>query len=170
MPKMLSDGNRKLTWVPEGGIADVAAPTTSELTASGVLDASCLVTLADYALGPTEDAEISDPPLCATGNSTAPGRTSYEAAMNFFRWTDTAEDEGWSTFTSKNIAGFLVQRIGPSYDQPYAADDEVEVYGVITGTPRNLNPDGDGGYQKFRQVYHVQGEQVELRATVASSS
>lgn len=168
MPKMLADGNRKLVWVPDGGIASVAAPTVSELTASGVLDISCLVTLANFSLGPTEDASVNEDPLCSTGNSTVPGRTSYEAAMNFFRWTTDTEDQAWNTFTMKGIGGFLVQRIGPRYDKAFEIDDEVETYGVITGTPMNQGPsDEGGGYQKFRQVFFVQGEDVELRATVA---
>lgn len=172
MPKMLSKGNRKVMWVPDGGIANVAAPTLSELTAAGTLEVSCLVTAANFSLGPTEDATITDPALCSDDNSTAPGITSYEATMDYFRWTESAEDIAWQTFTDKGIHGFLVQRIGPPSQQAFATGEEVAVFGCLTGTPMNLSPggggeEGGGGYQKFRQMYHVQGEEVELRATVS---
>lgn len=167
MPKMLSDGNHKLTWVPDGGIANVAAPTVAELSAGGVLELSCLVTANDFALGPTGDNEINDPALCSESNSTAPGRTNYEGAMNFFRWIPAGEDDAWNTFTGKGIAGYLVHRIGKHHTASYAATDEVQVFGVITGTPSPVAPAADGGYEKFRQMFHVQGEEVDLRAAVA---
>lgn len=166
MPKMLSDGNHKLTWVASGGIADVSAPTVAELNAG--LDISCLVTANDYALGSTGDNEINDPALCSEANSTAPGRTNYQAGMNFFRFTTEPEDEAWATFTDKGIEGFLVERVGTRYTIGFAAADEVAVYGVITGTPQKMAPAADGGYEKFRMMFHVQGELVDERAEVAA--
>lgn len=168
MPKMLSDGNHKLAWVPGGGIANVTAPTVAELTAGSVLDISCLVTANDYALGSTGDNEINDPALCSEANSTAPGRTNYQAGMNFFRWTTGPEDDAWNTFDDKGIEGYLVERIGKKYTDPFVATDEVAVYGVISGTPQKLAPAPDGGYEKFRMMFHVQGELVDERATVAA--
>lgn len=167
---MLADGNRRLVWVPDGGIANISAPTVTELTATGVLDMSCLVTANNYSLGPTGSEAISEPALCAQGNSTAPGRTNYEAAMNFFRFTVDSEDEAWTTFTGKGLSGFLVQRIGASgsASTAFAAADKVEVYGVITDEPQMQAPPANGGYELFRQVFMVQGEQVDLRAVVAA--
>lgn len=170
MPKMLADGNRRLAWVPDGGIADVSAPTVTELTATGVLIIGHLVTANNFTLGPSGSEQINEPALTATGNSTAPGRTNFEAAMNFFRWTDVAEDEAWQTFTSKGLGGLLVQRIGAprTAKEPFAAGDEVEVYTSITDEPQMQPPPANGGYELFRQVFHVQGEAVDLRAVVAA--
>lgn len=168
MPKMLAQANRKLLWVPDGGIDVFSAPTVAELTDAGVLDLSCLVTKANYSLGATGDESINDPALCAEGNSTVPGNTNYEAGMDFFRWTTTIEDEAWNTFTDKGIAGILVERIGKKYDLPIVATDQVKVLGAITGTPRDLVPDSNGGFEKFRQEFFVQSEQVDLRAVVAA--
>lgn len=166
MPRMLAQANHRLTWHADGSIAAPAAPPAASLT-TGAVNLSCLVAKSDFALGPTGDQEISDAPLCAEGDVTAPGATQYEAEMNFYRYTATAEDIPWSTFTTKGLAGFLVRRIGKKHDLPYVATDVVEVYPVVIGTPRPLQvPDG-GGYQKFRLRFHVQ-EGVVLRAVVAA--
>lgn len=168
MPKMLAQANRTLLWVPDGGIADVSAPTVAELTDSGVLDLSCLVTKANFALGASGDESINDPAYCAEGNSSVPGNTNYEAGMDFFRWTTGGEDEAWDTFTDKGITGFLVERIGKAYDASIVATDPVKVVGAITGTPRDLVPDASGGFEKFRQEFFIQSELVDLRAVVAA--
>ncbi|WP_314325438.1 hypothetical protein [Paenarthrobacter ilicis] len=168
-PKMLTDANRRLAWVPT--IANYHAPKVSEIAAGK--DISCLITAADFALGATSDDSINDPSYCASSNSTAPGRTNYEAAMNFFRFKNTLDDSAWTTFTSKNIGGFLVERIGQidegekAHEVPWAAGDEVRVFQVLTGTPQVLAPSG-AGYEKFREVFSVQ-DLVDERAVVAAS-
>lgn len=169
MTKMIAEAKRRLVWVPDGGIEDVSAPTVAELTAPGVLLLSCLVTKANYNLGATGDESINDPAACAKGNSTVPGNTNYEAGFDFFRWTTTLEDEAWTTFQTKGMAGYLVERIGKDYDVEFAAADPVKVYGSITGTPRDLVPDASGGFEKFRQDFFVQSELVEERAEVAAA-
>lgn len=167
--KMLNQDNRLLLWVPDGGIADISAPTLAELTDPGVVDISCLVTKANFALGATGDEVIDDPALCAPGQAPAPGNTTYEAGMDFFRWTTTLEDVAWTTFTGKGIPGFLVYRIGKPHLTALAANDPVAVYGSITGTPRNLAPTTQSAWEKFRQEFMVQSELVDERAVVAAA-
>lgn len=170
--KMLNDANRKLVFVPT--LVDYHAPKLSELNGEGVLDVSCLVTSANYNLGSTGDDSISDPALCARGNSSVPGRTNYEAGMDFFRWKDAADDKAWTTFTGKGIGGFLVERIGqipdgePAQDVPFKAGDEVRVYEVLTGTPAPLSP-STVGFEKFRVNFFVQ-DRVDERAVVAAAA
>lgn len=168
MAKMLANGDDKLLWVPDGGIDNVASPTVAELTAVGVVDISCLVTKANFSLGATGDAAFSDPALCSANDSTVPGQTSYEAAMDFFRWTVTLEDVAWTTFTGKGIAGFLAHRVGLPYTTAPAATQKFRIFGAITNTPVPLNPDAAGGFRKFRQAFSIQGEQVNERAVVAA--
>lgn len=171
-PKMLTDANRRLVFVPD--LADYHAPTVTELTAEGVLDLSCLVTAADYSLGSTGDDAISDPAACATSNASVPGRTNYEASFNFFRWLNDEDDVAWDTFTNKGISGYLVLRIGQhaegekAHEIEFAADDKVQVYQVITGTPQILAP-SDAGFEKFKEAFSVQ-DNVDERAVVAAAA
>ncbi|MCZ4497889.1 MAG: hypothetical protein JWQ74_442 [Marmoricola sp.] len=175
-PKTLAQANRKLVWVPAGGIVSILAPKVTELVAAGVVDLSCLVTKADYTLGPTGDAQINDPALCAVGESTVPGNTTFEASMVFFRSVDTAatpdplSDKAWNLFTSKGINGFLVERIGManSYLTAFAVGDKVRVFGVITGSPMMRPYPTDGGFEKFTQPFNVQSEQVNERAVMVA--
>jgi hypothetical protein len=162
---MLSDGRRKLVYVPT--LANPSAPTVAELTGGSVLDISCLVKAANFSLGATGEDAVSDPALCATGNDSSPGRVNYAAAMDFFRWTTTAEDKAWTTFTDKGITGWLVQRIGKAFDDPFAAGDEVQSYEIITGTPVILAPEG-GRFEAFRLNYYVQSAGTDERAVVAA--
>lgn len=168
MPRMLSDGDDLLLWVPDGGIDNIHAPTVAELTATGVLDISLLVTKANFALGSTGDESISDPPLGAPGDSSIPGRTNYAGGMDFFRGTTPEDDEAWTTFTAKGIHGYLVHRVGKPRATAVAALDKVRVFGCYTGTPVPLVPDANGGYRKFHEDFFIQSEEVDERAVVAT--
>jgi hypothetical protein len=169
--KMLTDANRRLIFVPS--IANYHAPVLASLTGVGVIELSCNVTAANYALGSTGDDAINDPAACASSNSTVPGRTNYEAAFDFFRWKDALDDKAWTTFTAKGIHGYLVERIGQiedgekAHEVPFATGDEVRVFEIITGTPQVLSPSG-AGYEKFKINFSVQ-DQVDERAVVAAA-
>lgn len=166
MPKMLSDAQHKVVFVPGNGIEDHHAPTVAELAATGVLDISCLVTMANFTLGATGENAIDDPALCARANDKVPGRITYEGGMDFFRYTTDAEDKAWNLFVEKGIEGFLVRRIGKDYDEPFVATDDVQVYQVITGTP--MIPPPTEGFEKFKQMFYVQSAQTDERAVVAA--
>lgn len=165
MPKMLSDARRKLAWVPI--IEDPSAPTVAELNAG--IDISCLVTANNFQLGATGENAIDDPALCAEGNDQAPGRVTYAAAMDFFRWTTAPEDVAWTTFQDSGEAGFLVMRIGEDYRTDWTVADEVQVYEALTGKPMILTPDASGGFEKFRQNFYVQSSGTDERAVVAAA-
>lgn len=168
--KMLTDANRKLVYVPT--LSDYHAPPLSELNGVGVLDLSCLITLADYQLGATGNAEIADPALCASNEVKAPGLPTYEAATTFFRWKETADDKAWTTFTKSGIGGYLVERIGQiaegekAHEVPFAAGDEVRVFEVHSGTPRVLSPQ-TASYEKFGLTWYPQ-EKIDERAIVTA--
>lgn len=170
--KMLTDANRHSVFVTD--LADYHSPKVSELTGPGAVVLSCNVTAANYTLGATGDDAINDPPLCASSNSSVPGRTNYEAAHDFYRWKDAVDDIPWETFSDKGIHGYIVSRIGQqpegvkAHEHPFTAGDEVQVYEVITGTPQILSP-ADAGYEKFRMVFSVQ-EKVDERAVVAAGA
>lgn len=167
-PKMLNTANRKLAWVTD--IANPKAPTVSELAAGK--DITCLVTRADYAFGITGNEQITDAALCDDIDSGVPGNATVEAAMNFFRFKESADDTAWDTFTSKGIYGYLVERTGQIDDGErqeevaFTTGDEVQVLYAITNDPQVQSP-ATAGYEKFRMVFSPQRHYP--RAVVASS-
>ena len=169
--KMLTDANRRLIFVPT--LASYGSPSLASLTGVGVVELSCNVTAANYALGSTGDDAINDPAACASSNSTVPGRTNYEAAFDMFRWKDTLDDKAWTTFTAKGVHGYLVERIGQiadgekAHEVPFAVGDEVRVFEVLTGTPQVLSPSG-AGFEKFKVNFSVQ-DNVDERAVITAA-
>src|SRR4051794_26755888 len=133
-PKLLNTANRKLLWVPT--IADILKPTAPECNAG--LDITLLVTVADYQFGITGNEQISDPALGDEIAAGVPGIATVEAAMNFFRFKDTADDIAHTTFTGKGLQGYLVERVGQIEDGerqeevPIKAADEVQVLKALT--------------------------------------
>lgn len=160
MAKLLSDENWKITFLPT--ITSASSPTATELNAG--LDIQCLVAMNNFSLGATGENTIDDPALCSGSNDQAPGKTTYEAQMEFYRFDQDEEDIAYTTFADKGIGGYLVRRIGKDHRDPYVAGDKVAVYQVITGTPRPLSP--SGGYEKFMLAFYPQGSGTDERAVV----
>lgn len=164
MPKMLAAQKRKLTWVTT--LADPSAPKVTELTAGK--DLECLVSAQNFQLGVTDEETITDPPMCSNANAQAPGRVTFGGEMDFFRFDDDTEDVAWTTFTQAGLHGYLVLRTGIPYTDAYAADQDVMVYEVVTGTPQMQTPDNNvTGYEKFRQRFLGQSVYDEHAAVVA---
>ena len=167
-PKMLNTANRGLFWVPT--IANLKAPTVAEVTAG--INITCLITAANYSFGITGNAEIKDPAMCDKIDASDPGIATVVAEADFFRFKNAIDDTGWSTFTGKDIYGFLVERTGQIADgedqetAPVKAADEVKVAAVITHDPQTLSP-STAGYEKFKQVFSPQN--YEARAVVAAA-
>ncbi len=151
-PRMLADGTTRIAWKPSS--VTITAPTQVELRAVALIDLSCNISKDNWRFGITGNAEITDPPLCSTLNTTDPGQPTFEAWAEFFRYTTGGEDIPWTTFTTKGTTGYVIVRIGVASATLFTTGDQVRVYDVITGTPqqgRDLST-----YHKFRQVFHVQ--------------
>ncbi|RKS19702.1 hypothetical protein DFO58_2207 [Arthrobacter sp. AG1021] len=167
-PKMLNTANRKLAWVPT--IANPNAPTVAELTAGK--DITMLVTRADYQFGVTGNEAIVEPALGDDIDAGVPGNATVEAAMNFYRFRNTADDTAWTTFTQRGLYGYLVERIGQIEDgerqdeTPFAAADQVQVLYAITNDPQNQTP-ANAGFEKFRMTFSPQRHYP--RAVVAAT-
>lgn len=156
-PKMLNTANRSLIWAPT--LLDPSKPTAAELAAGKNI--TCLVTAANYAFGITGNEQITDAALCDDIEAGVPGRATVEAAMDFFRFKEIADDTAWTTFTGKGLSGYLVERIGQieegerPEEVPMASGDEVQVLKAITNDPQNQSP-ATAGYEKFRMVFSPQ--------------
>ncbi|HAY43701.1 MAG TPA: hypothetical protein DCY59_09190 [Micrococcaceae bacterium] len=156
-PKMLNTANRRLDWVPT--IANLNAPTPAELNAG--VNLTCRVTVANYQFGITGTNIVTDPSPCDTIEAGSPGIDTFEAAFDMFRFKDELDDLAWTTFTDKNLPGFLVERIAQApegvkpEEAPYKATDEVAVLQALTLSPQPQSP-STAGYEKFRQGFAPQ--------------
>lgn len=159
--KLLSDGNWKVTYVPT--LADFEAPTAAELNAG--LDIQTIVAMNNFSLGATGENTIDDPALASRSNDQAPGKTTFEGSMEFFRYREELSDVAYQTFSTAGIGGFWVVRTGQAHEDDWATGDDARVFGAITGNPRPLSP--SGGFEKFALGLYVQGESSDMRAVVA---
>lgn len=157
MADMLNDGNIKVTYVPT--IADISAPTASELSAG--TDLECLITSFD----PTVNEQaISVKKLCQITNSEKPGTVTYQFQMTMVRKETSSEDVGWTTLL-RNTEGYLVVRYGVPYDTAYAAGDDVQVYPGASGARRPQPPEANSPTTFISQWYV--SEDPDLDAVVA---
>lgn len=156
-PKMLNTANRRLDWVTT--IADINAPKASELNAG--VNLTCRVTIANYQFGITGTNIITDPTPCDDIETGAPGMDTFEASFDMFRFKTELDDLAWTTFTKKDIPGYLVERVGQNpegtrpEEAPYVATDEVTIAHVLTLSPQPLSP-ATAGYEKFKQGFAPQ--------------
>lgn len=163
--KRLSDGNTRLDWVPS--IANVSAPTLTELGAGSAVPLSDKVSANNYTFGAAASDTIDDPALSANSNSKGPGRSNYEAGFDFFRYVNSVDDVAWATFVDKGQHGYLVERRGKPSATAWEAGDEVTVMEVLTDSPQLLSASANS-YDKFRVAFFAQ-DKVDLRATVVTS-
>lgn len=167
MPRMLNEGNIKLIALPGwDAVADITAPTTTELSDVGAIDLSTLVMVQNYQFGAAADDKVNEKALADEGNAQAPGNSNYVATGTFFRMQDTADDKAWAAFTEKNLEFTLVERRGPKWSTPFAASDAVKVMRVLTTTPQDASI--EGVFVKFVEEFLPQ--EAELRAVVAAGA
>lgn len=149
-PRTLADGRVRLVFLPT--LKDPAAPTAAELEAG--TDLSCRVMKSDFRASPVASETISGMnALCETSNASAPGQSNYEVMLTVFRWFDPANpgkmdklgDAAYQALKVKGTHGYLVKReSGKDYSAPFAADDEIEVYEIVTDNPQS--PSDPGGF------------------------
>lgn len=159
---MLADGNVKIAFVPS--IADITAPTTTELTATGVVDLSCFIQAGGFQHTTDEDA-VNNAKLCDVTNFEAPGRIKENLTLTYVRKAQTADDEAYSTLKRLTL-GYLVIRYGSAYSDPFATGDVVSVYSVQCGAQQVQSPDANSAIWVTQKQYN-NGPNA-LDATVAA--
>lgn len=166
MPGLVHDGNYKVTWVPE--IANINAPTVTELTAAGAIDLECQIT-PDGLGREASDESVDTSRLCSVFTTMQVGRTSFEVSLTLVRLDEEAiapaTDEAYHTLT-KGTKGYLVVRDSLPSGTAYAAAQELEVYPVQAGTRSKANPAANE-LQTFTLPLMVTGDPA-LAAEVAA--
>lgn len=163
MPKTLADQKIRLTFLTTKPV-DPKAPTITELEAG--IDLSCSIMKSDYQLGATGDQTVSEAALCEPGAGNDMGATDYAGTVTVFRMFDETgkadldEDDAYQALKVKGTKGWIVEREGPRYDVAWAADQEVEVYEVTTGSVQKPS-DRSAGYIKRTIPLGVQNAWVD---------
>ena len=160
MPKTIAEERIKLVALTTKP-ANPYNPKVSELAAGK--DISCSVLFSDFRLSPTASDTVSEPALCEGGNSAVPTKSNFEGNVSIFRFIDpltglaiTAEDFAWSLTKDKGTELHLYKRIGPQFNAPWAANQDVEYYHALTDEPQD--PSDFGGYIKKMIPLLVQGD------------
>lgn len=159
IPSTPADGNMSVLLVPE--IADPAAPTVTELTATGVVDISCYLTSDGYTPGLDEQV-VNDERLCSTQVFEQPGRHSRTLDVIYIDNTNspnaTTDNQAKETLIPGSTH-YLVVRTGLPFDDPYAADQEVEVTPIKAGQYRKQPPEANS-VLKIAQKLFITGPVV----------
>ena len=170
MPKTIADERIKLVALTTKP-ASLFAVKVGEANAG--VDLSCRIMMSDFRLSPTASDTVNEPALCEGGNSAAPGKSNYEGSLTPFRFldvdgqADTANDVAYAALKEKGTELWLIKRVGPKYDEPFAVSDDIEVYHVFTDNPQD--PSEFTGYIKKVVPLFVQGDS-EINAAVVANT
>src|SRR5690606_16773173 len=138
MARLVDQGVTRLTWVPgEDGIADIAAPTTTELGLG--IDLTCLM-VTTYEVRADASDTTNERAVCETANVVTPTVQNYTGNLELFRdWDSDAGD--WDAndvleqFKYKDV-GWFVRRVGLPHSDAFEAGQQVEVYKFMVDTPQ----------------------------------
>jgi hypothetical protein len=129
------DGKVRVAWVST--IADISAPTTTELNAGILLQETMT---ADGLMGFQPDtASVDTSSLASTFNTATVGRTSF-SNMGLRLKKQTGTDTIWETLT-RDTQGYVVLRRYVDEATAWASSDDVQVYPAICGETKDLDPE-----------------------------
>jgi hypothetical protein len=174
MPKSLADGRIKLS-IMSVKPADPLAPTVTELTAG--IDAAQRILSSDFALGPTASDTVDEKAIGQEGNVKALTTSNFEGNLTPFRYFDAtgkaetgvAGEIGDAVFQALKVKGsrvWVAKRFtSKKSTDAWAADDEVEVYEVVTDNARDAEATG-----YIKKVVPLSVEDAWLNGAVAAGA
>lgn len=153
------DGKVRVAWVST--IADISAPTTTELNA-GILLQSTMTK--DGLMGFQPDtASVDTGSLASKFDTARTGRINYSnTGLRIKKQTGT--DTIWNTLTL-DTEGYIVLRRYVDEGTAWASSDKVQVYPAVCGETKDLDPEPNtlGRYE----VPIFLTDEPDLRAVVA---
>lgn len=158
MPRVLADGRTKLTILTSSPL-DPANPTASELNAG--IDMSAKVLTEGFSWTPADSDKVNEGALSDTTNSSALGRTNYNAAFTLWRYyltgggVDPTADAGFAAVKTRGTTLWgYVRRSDKLASAVWAAGDEIQLGAeFINDTPQDP---GAGGWLKYAIKCEVQ--------------
>lgn len=132
MSDLFVDGNIKVTFA--SAIANIAAPTTTELNAGTSLES--FITPTGLQIKPST-ASVDTSNVASTFTTQGVGRRSFAITVEMKRQTPT--DIAYNLLPYKT-SGYLVVRRTLAASSAWATGQAVEVYPVTTGEPETAPP------------------------------
>ena len=165
-PAVDSDGTFKVVFVPDGGIANVGAPTVTELSAPTVKPITYSLT-ADGWSPSFSQATSTDDRLTAPTTYNTPGKESGDITVKYV-FGDPDNDVADPALTP-GTKGFLVWRAAVANDVDFAADQVVDVFPFTAGA-RNVDaPTANGKWSKTQTLFQRPPGMKKEVAVVAGS-
>ncbi len=159
MADIIVDGMTRVAWVTS--IANIAAPTTTELNAGILLHD---VMTSDGLSGFQPDtADVPTSKFSSTFDTNQPGRVSYSNTMLRF-CRQTSPDTAYNTL-GRGTAGYVVLRRGIAATTAWASTQPVQVYPAVCGERRDLDPEPNT-LQRWESPLKISA-QPNLNAAVA---
>lgn len=135
MADITADGKTRVYWVST--IANIAAPTTTELNAGIALQSTLT---ADGLSGFQPDtADVDTSALDSTFNTTVNGRTSFDNTMLRFK-KQSGTDTIFTTLV-RDTAGYVVIRRSVAAATAWTTAQGVEVYPALCGEVARMDPE-----------------------------
>lgn len=138
MADVFADGNVRVAFVPT--IANIAAPTTTELNAVGSLLLSPTMTADGLEGYEATTADIDTTSLESTFDTVNIGRDSYSDTLVRLKKQTVGADTIRTTLT-RGTTGYTVIRRGITASTAWTAGQQVEVYPIICGRRKELKPE-----------------------------
>lgn len=135
MPDIVSDGKTRVAWVTT--IANIAAPTTTELNA-GILLHSFITADGLTGLQP-QSALVSTSALDSIFDTNVNGRLSFDNIQLTFK-KQTSPDTAYTTL-ARDTAGFLTVRRSLTAGTAWASTQPLEVYPMLVAVRAKMNPE-----------------------------
>lgn len=159
MADIVADGKTRVAWVP--AIANIAAPTTTELNAGLLLQS--LLTADGLGGFQPETAKVDTSSLASTFNTAKNGRTSFDSPMLTLKRQDTG-DTAYTTLI-RAAAGYIVVRSSVTESTAWTSTQAVRVYPVECGEVQHVDLEANS-LERY-QVPLTVTSSPNLRAAVA---
>lgn len=135
--KVFAAGRVSVWWVPDGGFADINAPTASEINAGVPL--SDAIAWENYELAASESDDIDDRSLMDLGNATSRGAAQFGGTLSFFRDLNSNDlsspyVQAFEAFRTPRAYGYLVTRVlwnVKGEQTPAASGEDVSVFRFV---------------------------------------
>jgi uncharacterized protein YjdB len=162
--KVTSNGNVQVWVIPEADVADINAPTATEINTNGINITDSVAWEGTTWPANTESNDVDDRSVLDKGNATSRGFAQFEATLNFFRPKNVldSQDEyniAFQFFKTPRVPVILVTRVLQATEgvaTPVAAGQWISVYRFITASVID-DTEGEDSY-KYAVNFMPQGD------------